>query len=105
LWAEAKPAAGDPAFAIAVIERIERRQMLRRVLFELVPLVAMLAAVGWALAPAVESMLTAGLTQVDETVGTGAAIALSVMLGIWAAVGALGGVWPGPALSGTKVRR
>jgi hypothetical protein len=87
LWAEAAPPAHDPAFALAVAERIERRIMWRRVCFELMPMVAMLGIAAWALAPAMEDLIAVSLANTAAPAGTGLAIALSVVLGVWLAVG------------------
>ena len=87
LWAEAKPPAHDPMFAIAVMERVERRRLWSGVLTELVPVVVVLAVAGWALAPAITDLVTAVVTEAADVTTTGVAVALSVMLGVWLALG------------------
>jgi hypothetical protein len=87
MWAEAAPPAHDPAFAVAVVERIERRIMWRRFFFELMPMVVVLGIAAWALAPAIEDLVVASVNSAASFAGTGIAIALSVMLGVWLAVG------------------
>jgi hypothetical protein len=90
LWAEAEPPARDPAFAIAVIARIERRRLWGELL-DLAPLVVALGVLAWALAPRVETMLRGDLAGL----GAGAFLAAaSVLAGIWLVVGALRAVAP-----------
>lgn len=87
IWAEAAPAAHDPAFAVAVMERVERRQLWFRFVTELVPFVVMLGVAGWALSPAIAHLVIAVLAPTADWATTGLAVALSVMLGVWLAVG------------------
>jgi hypothetical protein len=87
LWVEAGPPAHDPMFALAVMERIERRHLWRRAATELVPLVAVLAVAGWALAPAMTDLATAVIAAAADVSTVGLATALCVMLGVWLAFG------------------
>jgi hypothetical protein len=87
LWAEDRPPARDPLFAIAVMERMERRRLWWRFLTELVPTVVLLAVAGWALAPAITDLVTVIAAGAADVTTTGLAVALSVMLGVWLALG------------------
>jgi hypothetical protein len=87
LWDEAAPPAHDPMFAVAVMERIARRRMWKRFVLEVVPMVAVLSVVGWALAPAITDLVTVGFVQAADLGTSGLAVALSVMLGVWLAMG------------------
>ena len=86
LWNEANPPARDPAFALAVMERVERRRMWLQLL-ERVPLVSVVGVLAWAFAPAVETVVVAGSEDLGQIASTGVAVALSLLTGVWLAMG------------------
>ena len=86
LWSEAAPAAHDAAFTIAVMERLERRQM-RRELIDLVPWAIVVTVLAWALAPAVEQVFL-GLDSAAQLAAAGTIVTAAILGGIWLALGA-----------------
>ncbi len=58
LWAEDEPAAGDPAFVIAAMQRLERRRLMVNVIW-LAPWAAAGAAALWALEPHLQELASA----------------------------------------------
>ena len=95
LWAEGQPPIRDPAFAFAVMARIERRRMWGEI-FDLAPLVVALGVLAWALAPTAEALLKGGLAELGTT---SFLMALSVLLGIWLAMAGSRALRGSPSLS------
>lgn len=97
-WAQAAPAARDPAFAVAVMEHIERRQMWSDLL-NLVLLMLILGVLGWAFAPAIEQVVASGANDLGQLATTSLALALSLVVGIWLAIEVPAPLWRSPTLS------
>ena len=68
LWALDQPPAQDPAFVLAVLDRLARRRFRIRVVRLVPPLVATIA-VCWAIAPSVDAVLGSGGVAVATAIG------------------------------------
>lgn len=85
LWAEAAPPKRDRAFAIAVMQRVERRRMLAE-LMDLTPLIVVLGVLAWAFAPAIEDLFTVGIANIDQMATAGIMVAAALIGGLWLVV-------------------